>query len=55
MIIQQDQDLQGELDDNMDVIHSDPPEQAQEDPHDDHQDDQGARLNNLPSNGQRKY
>ena len=58
MIIQQDQDFPGpgELDDNMDIIiQSDPPEQEQEDPRDNHQDDQGARLNNLFSNGQCKY
>ena len=55
VIIKQDQDLQGEVDDNMDIIHSDPPEQVQEDPHDDRQDDQGDKLNNLPSsNGQYK-
>ena len=40
-------DLQGELDDNID-IHSDPPDQVQEDPHDDHRDDQGASSH--PSN-----
>ena len=55
VIIQQDQDFPGELDDNMDIIiHSDPPEQVQEDPRDNHQDDQGPRLNNLSCNGQRK-
>ncbi len=53
MNIQQGQpDLQDKLDDNTDIIHSDPPEQ--EDPRDDHQDDQGA---SLPSSscGLRKY